>query len=326
MESVKLEKISFNPGKSYKIFSPRLRNTFLWHYHPEIELVYVEADAGIRHVGRHISTYTHNDLVLIGANVPHLNFDYRLRSDYHQIVIQLRTDFLGAAIEVAPELRDVARLLRDAQHGISFFGETKAVVAEMLRSLDELPPLQQLLRLIEVLEELALSKERAYLNEDLSWQKRMLKDKVRMGAVYEYIDAHYDRDPDVNAIAKKVNLTTAAFCRYFKGQTNMTFTAFLNQYRVERAKNLLMQNHNVSETCYAVGVGSLSYFNKIFKECTGENPSDFRARVGAESGWGSGSGARAGTRADLESEDGWKSMGGWGPEDGVESEEGWGSD
>jgi AraC-like DNA-binding protein len=289
MESVKLEKISFNPGKSYKIFSPRLRNTFLWHYHPEIELVYVEADAGIRHVGRHISTYTHNDLVLIGGNVPHLNFDYRLRSDYHQIVIQLRTDFLGAAIEVAPELRDVARLFRDARHGISFFGETKAAVAEMLRSLDELPPLQQLLRLIEVFEKLALSKERAYLNEDLSWQKLMLKDKVRMGAVYEYIDAHYDRDPDVNAIAKKVNLTTAAFCRYFKGQTNMTFTAFLNQYRVERAKNLLMQNHNVSETCYAVGVGSLSYFNKIFKECTGENPSDFRARVGAESeeGWGS---------------------------------------
>jgi AraC-like DNA-binding protein len=278
METVKLEKISFSPGKSYKIFSPRLRNTFLWHYHPEVELVYVEADAGIRHVGKHISTYTQNDLVLIGGNVPHLNFDYRLRSEYRQIVIQLRTDFLGAAIEVAPELKDVARLFRDARRGISFFGETKAEVAEMLRSLDGLPALAQLIRLIEVFDQLALSTEGMYLNEDRDGQKPMLKDKVRMGAVYEYIDAHYDRDPDVNAIAKKVNLTTAAFCRYFKRQTNMTFTAFLNQYRIERAKNLLMQNHNVSETCYAVGLESLSYFNKIFKEFTGENPSDFRAR------------------------------------------------
>lgn len=282
MESVKLEKISFSPGKSYKIFSPRLRNTFLWHYHPEIELVYVEADAGIRHVGRHISTYTHNDLVLIGGNVPHLNFDYRLRSEYQQIVIQLRTDFLGAAIEVAPELRDVARLFRDAQHGISFYGETKEEVAEMLRSLDGLPPLPQLLRLIDVFDRLALSSEGVYLNKDLAWQKIILKDKVRMGVVYEYIDAHYEGDPDVNVIAKKVNLTTAAFCRYFKRQTNMTFTAFLNQYRIERAKNLLMQNHNVSETCFAVGLESLSYFNKIFKKLTGENPSDFRARMGAE--------------------------------------------
>jgi AraC-like DNA-binding protein len=280
MESVKLEKITFSPGKSYKIFSPRLRNTFLWHYHPELELVFVEADAGIRHVGRHVSTYTQSDLVLIGGNVPHLNFDYRLRSEYHQIVIQLRTDFLGAAIGVAPELKDVARLFGDAQYGISFFGKTKTEVAEMLRSLDGMPPLPQLIRLIEVFERLALSHEREYLNEDLDGKKLVLRDKVRMGAVYEYIDAHYDGDPDVNAVARKVNLTTAAFCRYFKRQTNITFTAFVNQYRIERAKNLLMQNHNVSETCYAVGLGSLSYFNRLFKEITGENPSEFRARMG----------------------------------------------
>ena len=277
MESIKLEKISFSPGKSYKIFSPRLRNTFFWHYHPEIELVYVEADAGIRHVGRHISTYTKNDLVLIGGNVPHLNFDYRLRSEYHQIVIQLRTDFMGAAVEAAPELRSVARLFRDARHGIAFVGRTKEVAAEMLRSLDGLAPLAQLLRLIEVFELLALSDEGVLLNTELDG-KLILKDKVRMGAVYEYIDANYDAAPDVNVIAKTVNLTTAAFCRYFKRQTNMTFTAFVNQYRIERAKNLLMQGHNVSETCYAVGLDSLSYFNKLFKGLVGENPSDFRAR------------------------------------------------
>jgi len=37
-----------------------------------------------------------------------------------------------------------------------------------------------------------------------------------------------------------------------------------------------MQNHNVSETCYAIGFDSISYFNKLFKQITGENPSDFR--------------------------------------------------
>jgi AraC-like DNA-binding protein len=278
MESVELEKIRFDAGKSFKIFSPRLRNKFFWHYHPEIELVYVQADAGIRHVGRHISTYTKSDLVLIGGNVPHLNFDYRLRSDYHQIVIQLRTDFLGEAITVAPEMEDVARLFREAQYGISFFGETKEEVAGILRVLDGIPPLGQLLRLVEVFHILALSNQGEYLNRDLDGRRSILKDKVRMGAVYEYIDSNYDKDPDVNVVARKVHLTTAAFCRYFKRQTNMTFTTFVNQYRVERAKNLLMQGHNVSETCYAVGLDSLSYFNKIFKELAGENPSVFRAR------------------------------------------------
>lgn len=282
MESVELEKIRFDAGKSFKIFSPRLRNKFFWHYHPEIELVYVQADAGIRHVGRHISTYTKSDLVLIGGNVPHLNFDYRLRSDYHQIVIQLRTDFLGEAITVAPEMEDVARLFREAQYGISFFGETKEEVAGILRVLDGFPPLGQLLKLVEVFQILALSNQGEYLNRDLDGQRFILKDKVRMGAVYEYIDSNYDKDPDVNVVARKVNLTTAAFCRYFKRQTNMTFTTFVNQYRVERAKNLLMQGYNVSETCYEVGVDSLSYFTKIFKELVGENPSEFRTRMCAE--------------------------------------------
>ena len=278
MNTIQLETIDFKPGKSFKLFSPRLRNTFLWHYHPEFELVYVEADAGIRHVGTHISTYTQSDLVFIGSNLPHLNFDYRLRSDYHQIVIQLRCDFMGTALGLAPEFAAIAGLFKAAEYGIAFHGETKGEAAKMLRQLEGLSSLQQLLQLIDIFQLLADSNEKTILNKDLSSQNFILKDKIRMGAIYEYIDAEYHRQPDVNVVAQKVNLTTPAFCRYFRRQTNMTFTEFVNQYRIERAKNLLMQNNNVSETCYAVGIDSLSYFNKLFKEIAGENPSDFRRR------------------------------------------------
>src|SRR4029077_4110989 len=148
MNKIQLEKISFEPGKSFKLFSPRLKNTFLWHYHPEIELVYVEADAGIRHVGTHISGYTQSDLVFIGGNLPHLNFDYRLRSDYHQIVIQLKTDFLGAAISTAPEFDAIHRLFKMAEYGIAFYGETKQQVAGKLKELEGLEPFEQLVQLI----------------------------------------------------------------------------------------------------------------------------------------------------------------------------------
>jgi len=276
MNEIQLEKVEFEPGKSFKLFSPRLRNTFLWHYHPEFELVYVEADAGIRHVGTHISTYTQSDLVFIGGNLPHLNFDYRLRSDYHQIVIQLRTDFLGTAFSLAPEFLQIKQLFKAAEYGIAFNGETKALVAEKLKQMDSLNSLEQLLALISIFQLLAGSDETERLNIDLTSKDFILKDKIRMGAIYEYIDANFHQKPDVNVVAQKVNLTTPAFCRYFKRQTNITFTEFVNQYRIERAKNLLMQSHNVSETCYAVGFESISYFNKLFKQITGENPSDFR--------------------------------------------------
>lgn len=274
MDTIQLEKVDFDPGRSFKLFSPRLRNTFLWHYHPEVELVYVEADAGIRHVGTHISTYTQSDLVFIGSNLPHLNFDYRLRSEYEQTVIQLRQDFLGNAVDLARELSSIHQLFKRAAYGIAFYGETKLLVVAKLKRMTSMNALDQLLELITILQLLADSNEYVMLNKDLSSNSFILKDKIRMGAIYEYIDAEYH--PDVNVVAEKVNLTTPAFCRYFKKQTNMTFTEFVNQYRMERAKNLLMQNHNVSQTCYAVGLDSLSYFNKLFREIVGQNPSDFR--------------------------------------------------
>src|ERR1700756_5525708 len=168
MNEIQLERVEFEPGKLFKLFSPRLRNSFFWHYHPQIELVYVEADAGIRHVGTHISGFTYSDLVFIGGNLPHLNFDYRLRSEYHQIVIQLKTDFLGTAISVAPELAGIHKLFKEADYGIAFFGETKKTVSEKLKKLDGLSAFDQLIELISIFKILADTGERNILNSDLS--------------------------------------------------------------------------------------------------------------------------------------------------------------
>ncbi|WP_295717506.1 AraC family transcriptional regulator [Mucilaginibacter sp.] len=278
MNKIELEKVEFEPGKSFKLFSPRLRNTFLWHYHPEYELVYVEADAGIRHVGSHISGYTQSDLVLIGSNLPHLNFDYRLRSEYHQIVVQLKEDFMGTSMAITPEFAGINQLFKIAANGIAFHGDTKAMVVQKLKQLSALSSFKQLLELMEIFQILAKSNEMTILNDDDLSLQFFLKDKIRMGAVYEYIDSNYNLNPDVNVVAAKVNFTTAAFCRYFKKQTNITFTDFVNQYRVDVAKNLLMQDKNVTETCYAIGFESLSYFNKLFKKIVGENPSDFKRK------------------------------------------------
>ena len=77
---------------------------------------------------------------------------------------------------------------------------------------------------------------------------------------------------------KRVNLTTPAFCRFFKANTRMTFTDFVNQFRINQAKNLLLQDRSVSEACFAVGFESLSYFNKLFRKVVGENPSEFKKR------------------------------------------------
>ncbi|HLK98743.1 MAG TPA: helix-turn-helix transcriptional regulator, partial [Hymenobacter sp.] len=83
---------------------------------------------------------------------------------------------------------------------------------------------------------------------------------------------------DITDVAEEVSLTPSAFCRYFKRMTHLTFTQFLNQYRVNQARTLLLLDQTVSEAAWACGFESLSYFNKIFRRVTGENPLQFKKR------------------------------------------------
>lgn len=267
-----------DPGQSFRLFQPSLKNYFYWHYHPEYEMVYVEAFTGIRHVGQHISSFMQSDLILIGPNVPHLNFDYGIKTEYRQIVVQLKENFLGNAFEETPEFSQINRLFEKAYLGLSFNGTTKTIVVEKLKHIQTQPHFEQLLNLLEVFQILATSEDITALNEQDTSIKLFLDDKIRMGSVYKYIHANYDTNTDVNVVAANVHLSTAAFCRYFKKQTKMTFTDFVNQYRVTQAKTLLLKDASVSEACFEVGFESLSYFNKLFRKLTGENPSVFKKR------------------------------------------------
>jgi AraC-like DNA-binding protein len=219
-----------------------------------------------------------SDLVLIGSNIPHLNFDYGLKTEYHQIVVQLKENFFGDSFNETPEFNLIQQLFKKAYLGLSFSGETKTLVSKKLRNMNGLDYFSQLLCLLEILQDLAKSGEVTELNEQDTSIKLFLNDKIRMGAIYKYIHANYNETPDVNKVATSVHLSTPAFCRYFKRQTKMTFTEFINHYKIAQAKTLLLQEKSISEVCYEAGFESLSYFTKLFKRISGENPSAFKKR------------------------------------------------
>jgi AraC-like DNA-binding protein len=278
MGKIQLEEVKPDMGSSFRILSPHLSTTFLWHLHPEYEIVYVEAAAGPRHVGGHISKYEGSDLVFIGPNIPHLNFDYGVHTDCEQIVVQMKENFLGEPFFNNPELAAIKQLFKKARHGLSFYGDTKLKAAAALKKLQGLNRFDQLLSLLQVFQLLATSDEVEVLNSAPAANKAFEKQQKRMSFFYKYVEENYNFRPDVNHLAQQVNLSTAAFCRYFKKQTKLTFTDFINQYRVNEARNLLLQDKTITETCYATGFEQLSYFNKIFKKLTGENPSAFKKR------------------------------------------------
>ncbi|MEP6846306.1 MAG: AraC family transcriptional regulator [Panacibacter sp.] len=276
---VKLEAIKPGIDSSFAILlTPRLNEIFYWHFHPEYEIVYVEAETGVRHVGDHISKYEGSDLVFIGPNIPHLNFDYGVKTIAETVVIQMIEHFLGQPFFSLPEIAPINNLFERARTGVAFYGETKKLVGERLKKISSLPHFQQLVELLQIFQLLAESKEYTDLQSRPIANASLLKEQQRMHKIYHYIETNYQQNIDVNKIAALTNLTTAAFCRYFKKTTHLTFTDFLNQYRINQAKKLLLHDKNVTEACYESGFENLSHFNKTFKKVAGENPSVFKRR------------------------------------------------
>lgn len=115
-----LEEFTIDSESSFRVFRPRLSQIFYWHFHPEFELVFIEGTDGTRHVGEHISRFEGSDLVLIGSNIPHLNFDFMVKTDYEKVVLQVRQDFLQNAMLETPELAVIQRLFQRSQYGIAF--------------------------------------------------------------------------------------------------------------------------------------------------------------------------------------------------------------
>lgn len=278
---LQLENIEPAPGSSFRILvSPRLNDFYYWHFHPEYELTFIElaSGGGTRHVGEHIERYEGSDLVFIGSNIPHLNLDYGVKTDYVKIVVQMREDFLQAAFPNIPELYAIQSLFEKARKGLYFKGETKKIVGERLKVFPTLSQFEQLIEILQIFQILCTSADMQEIHSQPYVHYYKAKEQERLHRIYQFIENHYQQNIELEAVAALSHLTKAAFCRYFKKMTRMTFTEFLNQYRINQAKKLLLQDKNVTEVCFECGFESLSYFNRTFKKVTGENPLRFKRR------------------------------------------------
>jgi len=275
---IQLETIS-SPDKSFSMmFNPRLSDLFYWHFHPEFELVYIEAETGTRHIGEHISTYEGSDLVLIGSNIPHLNFDYGIKTEYQKVVVHLKKEFIEKHFQRIPELNPIFKLFEKSKYGLVFNGESKKQIGEKLFKLKHMNSFQQYLNLLQILHTLTDISDVELLHEQPYQNKFSEREQGRLRAIYAFVDKNYYKKIELNEVAVMSNMSKEAFCRYFKQVSNYTFIEFLNRYRISQSKRLLMSGKSVSDSCYQSGFESLSYFNRTFKKVANENPRDFRKR------------------------------------------------
>lgn len=96
--------------------------------------------------------------------------------------------------------------------------------------------------------------------------------------VIAFIEKNYHSSFSLEDLADIINISPQHLCRLFKHAFNMRPFAYLTGYRVQKAKELILEPHmpQINEIAKRVGYNDASYFCAIFKEYEGITPVEFR--------------------------------------------------
>lgn len=117
--------------------------------------------------------------------------------------------------------------------------------------------------------------------EELASHVKELKEKKHVSGYIErcrdYVIKHYREKIYLEEIADTLGISAGYLSRLFKRETGVRLQDYVNDVRVEKAKNLLMfSEESLPAIAEYVNFPSQSYFGKIFKEKTGLTPREYR--------------------------------------------------
>ena len=108
---------------------------------------------------------------------------------------------------------------------------------------------------------------------------------ARLGPIFAHIEEHADEPIRIKDAARMCATSPCSFMNLFKQVTGQSFVAYLNEFRVKKAKDLLMNtNKSIAEISLEVGFCNQSYFTVVFRQIVGETPLTFRLENTANAG------------------------------------------
>ncbi|MBE6611109.1 MAG: AraC family transcriptional regulator [Ruminococcaceae bacterium] len=95
-------------------------------------------------------------------------------------------------------------------------------------------------------------------------------------AVQIHIEHHFTEDLTTKEIAAALGYSKGHFCTLFKQNFGVTFTDYLNEYRIEHSIRYLHRDPlSMTEIAARVGFSSYGYFSRSFKKRMGVSPSEY---------------------------------------------------
>ncbi|MEY8391694.1 AraC family transcriptional regulator [Lachnospiraceae bacterium] len=106
------------------------------------------------------------------------------------------------------------------------------------------------------------------------------KSLERLKVILKHVEHRYQEKISIADAAKICGFSKSHFMKFFKQNMNISFTDYLNTYRLTIAARLLTSSEDtVSRIAAEIGFDNLSYFNRIFKEKYQCTPTQFRRQT-----------------------------------------------
>lgn len=275
-----LHKFISSPNESFQIRRDTITQNARWHYHEELEMLYIKRGKGTQIVGNTIREIGAGEFYLLGSNLPHY-WQFDLLTDeggMEVIVIHFREDFLGSSFFAAPELADLQSMITRAKTGLRYRTQYPKGMGLLFENLLEAKGTERICMLLQLLTRFAENAEELLsLNYTPNFKQ---SDSERINAIFEHTMSNFREKLVLDDVSRQANMNPHSFCRYFKAKTGKTYTEFVSELRIGYAcRQLIESEKTMNIICYESGFNNTTSFHQTFKKITGCSPGLYRKQV-----------------------------------------------
>ncbi|WP_163580543.1 response regulator [Gracilibacillus saliphilus] len=110
--------------------------------------------------------------------------------------------------------------------------------------------------------------------------RRYFQSKNKVERAKKFIHENYHKSFSLEDVSKYTDLSTNYLSNLFHEETGETFSDYLTEIRIQKAKELLQQNEaTLKEISFLVGYRDPNYFSRVFKKNVGRSPKQYQMMI-----------------------------------------------
>ena len=265
---------------SYQKLSEYESGSFMWHWHPEIEITYVQKGTMCYKVNHMVYHLKEGDIVFNNSGALHSG-TMENQKDCAYIPVTFDSRLIYGFFQSTVNSKYVDPVIQDSM--------LPAICIDQSEPWHK-PFREYLLRIIDLDEKkpdfyelditICLQSMWRLLLEHITYEPQASRENSleydRIKKILSYIEENYQNKITLNDIDGHIHLCESECTLLFKRHMNTTLFAFLQEYRIERSLEFLQADQPVSAVADKAGFSDPNYYSKVFAKIKGCSPREYQ--------------------------------------------------